>query len=72
MGYVLDIAERESEEMAPKRERELGHSRERVDQRECVQRGEGCRSVAVSKSSRFRFSVVSILNITEIDFKSDS
>ena len=31
MDYVLDIAEREreSEEMAPKRERELGHSRER-------------------------------------------
>ena len=51
----MGIAERESEEMAPKRERESLGTRER----ERVQRG-----VAVSKSSRF-----SVLNITEIDFK---
>ena len=60
MDYVLDIAEREreSEEMAPKRERELGHSRgESRPERE----REGGLSFAVDSSP--------LLNST---FKSDS
>ena len=53
---VLDIAERESEEMAPKRERELGHSRE--ESRPERER-EGAVSLSLSQSLSRLFPIIS-------------